>query len=85
MKIFVAKVTFKGEFPLDMLRYDRASPSTSEDVLKIRHSFDFDTRSREPVEVEVVKYAERNVKKAGAFTVRRWESFGAKVEDVRER
>lgn len=79
MKRVIAEITFTGEFPLDMLRYDGAYPENPEDVRKIRVSFDEKARPRGPVTVKIgtsIKecYVDR------AFTVWRWKHFGCKVE-----
>lgn len=65
-------VTGTYEFPIDMLRYDRAFPDTETDsgkVMNLRWS-----RSLEPVSIRVIGLSDP--------TVGRWESFGWKVSDV---
>jgi hypothetical protein len=82
MKRFIAEVTFKGEFPLDMLRHDGAYPETSEDVRKIRESFNPRTRPRGPVTVKIGTAIIGGVA-VSAFTVARWNSFGCEVRNIK--
>jgi hypothetical protein len=63
--IFVVSGT--GEFPIDMLRYDRATPSSSADSAVIQRSF----RGRD--------YRAVRLTSEKAPTVGRWESYGWKV------
>lgn len=68
--VYIYKVTGRGYFPMDMLRYDSARPSGSEDASamgSIRGAAD----------------KQRTVELVGARppTVARWASFGWKVEE----
>lgn len=59
-----------GEFPIDMMRYDRCTPATQEDVGKM---------SMVGVKRCVVMVAFVESKLTTIPTIRRWESFGWKV------
>jgi len=65
-------------FPLDMLRYDRCSPSEGTDVSTIRESIERAARIEEnpPVRICLVRVHEG---KDVGHTPRRWESFGWRV------
>ena len=69
----IAKITGRGEFPIDMLRYDRCHPASSEDCDKIARSF---TGFGEWT-VTVAKDSRRS------WTVARWSSFGVKLEELK--
>ena len=56
-------VTGRGDFPLDMLRYDRCWPMSSSDVARLEH-----LTSREPRSVLMMSYDKP--------TIERWSSFG---------
>lgn len=66
----------RGEFPIDMLRYDRCWPRTGEDVLRIEPSYtsrgDLSTR-----EVTLYKYTQ--LKRGSVAEAGRWRSFGWEV------
>ena len=83
MKYVVAKIKFRFEFPIDMLRYDSCFPRREEDSRIIADSLRGDLHG--VGEVEIGKYCERGMKPDRAFTPGRWESFGAKVESVEVR
>jgi len=72
----VCKCTFvgKGIFPLDMLRYDRCWPATTEDVMKIAYCED-PMLNKESYEITVCTY---NYTSPSLFTYDRWISFGWK-------
>ena len=72
------KVTGLGEFPWDMLRYDRSSPYS-----EIRDSY-WLNRPREQRTIQLVTYIESlNVRKNGFQPcVARWESFGWQVSEI---
>lgn len=67
-----------GIFPIDMLRYDECYPVTSMDANAIAESIDQDTRYNEVRRIRL-----RGSMRFGP-TVRRWESFGFTIEDIRE-
>lgn len=67
----VFKVTGKGYFPVDMLRYDHCYPADSESATKLLRSHN-GASFLEPRTISL-----RSLK---APTVGRWESFGWKVE-----
>jgi hypothetical protein len=70
MKIFrhTFKVTGRGQFPIDMLRYDGCYPKTGEDAAKIEASF------RDPG-TEITVSLERFGEKTWAPERARWSSF----------
>lgn len=72
--IVVFKVKGIGEFPFDMLRYDRCSPSTQEDVPRM---VDYNHMR----EIELVKYTD--LKTNPRVTTARWNSFGWAVTSVK--
>lgn len=61
----------RGMFPIDMLRYDQAWPSSSADADRIRESF---TPGTGPWEVKL-STADR-----AAPTIARWASFNVQVQ-----
>lgn len=67
---FVYFVSGRGEFPYDMLRYDRAAPYSTEDAVKLGSPY-FTPENREELRkirtVQLVSYQEP--------TVDRWSSF----------
>lgn len=67
-KAHTAIIEGQGQFPMDMLRYDRAFPASEKDSAAITRTFMF--RS-EAWKVSVTSEA--------MFTVERWASFGCKV------
>ena len=73
----------EGEFPLDMLRYDRCSPFDSTDANAIGAD-PFDVRSEDgPRTVKLIRFTEGKGKNYNDNpTARRWESFGWKVVKV---
>ena len=58
-----------GTFPIDMLRYDRATPATESDSSLIESTFLPRNRANHVVRVQANE----------PLTVARWESFGWKV------
>ena len=62
-------VTGRGDFPLDMLRFDACWPATGEDAARLDVSFL--TMKREPRSIRMRSYR--------APTVDRWSSFGWSV------
>jgi len=67
------KVTGRGEFPLDMLRYDECWPSTTLDAMSIETPAN---RGKRTVTLESNRYM--------APTEGRWLSFGWRVLDAAE-
>jgi hypothetical protein len=69
-------VTGAGRIPMDMLRYDRATPLTQEDVAECENpSYD---ESNE-VSIRMTRFTEH---KNDQPTVGRWKSFGWEVSDI---
>lgn len=60
-----ALITWSGQFPLDMLRYDGCYPSRSEDAVAMASTIG---QERRKAIVESTS--------SSGFTVARWESFG---------
>lgn len=79
-KGYVAVVTVVGrmDFPLDMLRYDRATPDTESDSARIAGSF-------RPLRQSDDEPREVRVQMDRMPTTRRWASFGWTVRDVQAR
>lgn len=69
---FTYKVTGRGPFPIDMLRYDAAHPTHEVDSAAIGYSFDRGHSARATRTISITGNIEP--------TVRRWESFGWTVE-----
>jgi len=72
-------VTGMGRIPMDMLRYDRATPLSQRDA----SAADNPAYTNEPVSVRLIRYTEgkgRNY--ADNSTVKRWNSFGWQVTDI---
>ncbi len=65
-----------GSFPLDMLRYDRCSPVTSEDVVNMAASLQ--AQSNVPYEIHLISSTFQPTKE-------RWALFGYKVVEVVKR
>lgn len=77
-RMITFKVRGRGNFPIDMLRYDSAWPTSAEDAAKITDSFGQFTRApgerRAPWEISLTSIVL-------APTIGRWESFNVKVID----
>jgi hypothetical protein len=70
-------VTGHGSLPLDMLRYDRATPLTQEDVKE--NSYVLDT----PAQIRLIRFTQGKGNNYGDMpTVDRWKSFGWTVSDI---
>lgn len=65
-------VTGSRSFPIDMLRYDRCSPVSTEDAFAILNTF-ANVRSDELITVRLISYSDR---KDWMPTQGRWQSFG---------
>lgn len=72
MKLHIVRVRGTSAFPIDMLRYDRLSPETEADSLKIENSI----IDMQGCDVRLVREAPERWKPAGG----RWKSFGYRVE-----
>ena len=80
-----AQVTFRGAFPLDMLRYDCSYPATSTDVGAIGDSLDSYERQERyrttppgaglDTTVRICAISDRKPH----FSIERWKSFGCTV------
>jgi hypothetical protein len=69
---YIFSVRGRGAFPIDMLRYDQATPVSSGDASLIEQTFQPRNRSHDIiVQLRTALHAP---------TVGRWESFGWKVE-----
>lgn len=64
-------------FPLDMLRYDACFPASGEDAGKIDRSL---TNRETPLMVKIGRYVQN---KSSMPTIRRWESFGCTISDIK--
>jgi hypothetical protein len=73
----IKECTFKGRgnFPIDMLRYDRCWPTHSNDVMAIMWSHDANLNKGSDETYEI------SVSSIGDFTWERWKSFGWIVAD----
>lgn len=68
----------RGEFPMDMLRYDSCYPNSERDSMLIAGTFGRQFRGIRPERWSIcVRSASEN-----KWTVGRWESFGVKITDV---
>lgn len=79
MSIHIAKVRGRGEFPVDMLRYDRCSPFRESDSANVQCGHG----PEREVEVIAIREGGNRIKNYMPFTHARWESFGWKIVDVR--
>lgn len=68
-----ATVRGRGEFPLDMLRYDRCSPESETDSYNIAKTF---SNPLDRWEIQVVR---KVTSKSDKWTVARWQSFGVEI------
>ncbi len=74
------RVTFRGRFPVDMLRYDRCSPATEASSGEIEASLYDDMKRRT---VLLTKQASQTWSTdPGVWTARRWASYSCKIECV---
>lgn len=76
------KVTGKGEFPVDMLRYDCCFPSDEESSLRIVVDRSLNDYYLERT-ISLKIYSNRKLDET--ITYRRWESFGWKVHSTERR
>jgi hypothetical protein len=76
--IHTARVQGVGEFPLDMLRYDRCTPHREEDSARI--PIDSRRTAGEWVEIQAATDS-----KVVPWTVARWHSFGWRIEHLQTR
>ena len=70
------RVTWRGRFPLDMLRHDVAYPYTGHDAWAIEASFE---SHGGPHTAVVATYSERNI---CPWTHGRWASFMCTTEEI---
>lgn len=71
-----ARIVFSGQFPLDMLRYDRCIPLEETDCSIIGHSFnDYSGEAK----VVLVRTISDKKDWASAWTFGRWQSFSCRV------
>ena len=73
MYIQHALITGRGEFPVDMLRYDRCAPYTETDSYAIRNAI---ANAKGPWEITVCRLV---AKQTQLWTVARWRSFCANI------
>lgn len=74
-------VTGTGEFPIDMMRYDRATPLSQLDASHTISSFT--NPEDEAYSVRLIRFTEgKGRNHADNPTVDRWQSFGWQVSDV---
>lgn len=77
-------VTGTGEFPIDMLRYDRCSPVSQLDASHVISSFNGNLDEDKELSVRLIRFTEGKGKNyADNPTVDRWKSFGWQVSDIR--
>lgn len=69
-----ATILGRGEFPIDMLRYDGAFPYSERDATIIAESLSGNIRGSWEVTIAVYTYDIRQ-----PFHLRRWHSFGCEV------
>lgn len=76
----IARISGSGEFPLDMLRYDRCYPYTETDSSIIHTSIQLDINARvSDWTVLVMQYSELKDWQS-AWTFGRWKSFCCRVD-----
>ena len=77
-----AKITFRGCFPIDMLRYDQCFPLQGTDAAAITDSQNSFLRgsSLEDRQIIVMKFSERKA----VWCKDRWKSFGCLLEETNE-
>jgi hypothetical protein len=68
-----------GQFPIDMLRYDRCCPATESDSNAINRQVKWDGEKTAKCHIELIRYSSAG--KSGP-NVARWASFGWKVLQV---
>ena len=72
-----------GRIPMDMLRYDRATPLTQKDASECENpSYDEQADRSGDVSIRLVRFTEH---KDDHPTVGRWKSFGWEVSDIKFR
>lgn len=82
VKLFESEVSGIGPFPVDMLRYDRATPSREQDSVTIMSSID--RRLSAPGSDLRNERRHVRVESTRALTSSRWESFGWTVDSTRQ-
>jgi hypothetical protein len=78
MSLFLHEATVRGRgnFPVDMLRYDSCYPKSESDSFVILRTLNEDLRER--VEVVIMKLADHALP-SSVWTEARWESFGWEI------
>lgn len=76
----LAKVSGRGEFPIDMLRRDSCSPATETDSMLISQTF----KQYGYWEIYVKVRPLSNAKSHNPWTNDRWTSFGVRFEPITE-
>lgn len=66
------EVRGRGRFPVDMLRYDGAFPSRSEDARAVEETFEVPSPAAKEIEIPTIRLESA----FHAPTVARWRSFG---------
>ena len=82
-EMVIAKISGRGEFPMDMMRYDSCSPASEADSYLILDTVRDKPFGRWEIYVKRVTRttkAERKKNPMADWTVGRWESFGVKIE-----
>lgn len=73
----------RGEFPIDMLRYDSCVPATEKDVMRMLNTlYGSDVYVEGPINRDVKLRRFYPVGGTAAPTVARWVSFGWEVREV---
>jgi len=70
------RITWKGNFPIDMLRHDAAYPQTGTDASAIQQSFQPSRKEHTAVIITHSRYAKSN------WTHERWHSFLCTTEEL---
>jgi hypothetical protein len=85
MKRLVVVVKGVGRFPMDMARYDRLVPESSEDAHAIEESLGggWAGGKMNPREISLVGWIHGSDGGPSSVTKDRWESFGWKVVSVK--
>lgn len=78
----IAKITGRGEFPIDMLRYDQCSPATEVDSGLIEQSMTKYGSWEIYVKTNLKPTKLRVPAAFYPWTKERWESFGVKIEPL---
>lgn len=74
----LAKISGRGQFPIDMLRYDSCSPATETDSILIGSTFEIYGVWEIYVKVRPLSKSKGH----NPWTVDRWASFGVKCQPL---